>query len=138
MTGPSDKALEAAVTATFPPGVGTRRGAVLAAYPVIREDVLAEVIHDDGPQGMRYVWVCPKCGQPLGGEGGRCNSGVHEGPDADYEARPTAVRSIDARESALREAVTALRAKATGIGMSGVKGDSYDGAANLIERELLP
>lgn len=51
-------------------------------------------LHDDGPQGMIYIWMCPKCGQPLR-EGGRCNSGVHEGPNAVYEDRPTAVRSID-------------------------------------------
>jgi hypothetical protein len=26
-------------------------------------------------------WVCDLCGQTLSGEGDRCNSGIHQGPD---------------------------------------------------------
>lgn len=54
----------------------------------------------DDAQGMLYIWMCPKCGQPLP-EGARCNSGVHQGPDTigtegtENDTRPHAVRSID-------------------------------------------
>jgi hypothetical protein len=48
---------------------------------------------EDGPGGPIGVYICPLCGQALGAADERCNSGIHEGPDSDYEKRPTAVLS---------------------------------------------
>lgn len=51
-------------------------------------------MHDDGPQGMLYIWMCPLCGQPMK-RGDRCNSGVHKSPDDGNDSGPLAARSID-------------------------------------------
>jgi hypothetical protein len=60
------------------------------------KDVGAAVpVYQDGPCGPVFVWLCPLCGQP-GGEGDRCNSGIHQGPDDGNEG-VAMVRSLTGR-----------------------------------------
>lgn len=90
-----------------------------AVLPFIERAVVADrlaraEIHDDGPQGMTYVWLCSFCGQPLTGPDDVCNSAAHVRPDGSNVG--TAIRSIDlatvAERLALTEQIKALAEEA--------------------------
>lgn len=51
-------------------------------------------IYEDDFNAPIYVYLCPKCGQPLATAESTCNSGIHEGPTSDGGS-VKAVRSTD-------------------------------------------
>ncbi len=69
---------------------------------------LAAVPAEPDHEGIPAVWVCDRCGQPMG-RGDRCNSGLHVGPGEEANGMAVASTALVAERDALRAEVKRLR-----------------------------